>query len=115
MRLNLLLTGNELMTGDTLDSNSAMIAQLCFDQGIQVAAKSTIGDDFELLISEIKRLSQHGEVLIINGGLGPTSDDLTAAALASVLELPLVEHPEALLHLHSWCEKRNYPLTESNR
>ena len=115
MRLNLLLTGNELMTGDTLDSNSAMIAQLCFDQGIQVAAKSTIGDDFEQLVSEIKRLSQHAEVLIINGGLGPTSDDLTAAALARVLELPLVEHPQALQHLHSWCEQRNYPLTDANR
>ena len=115
MRINLLLTGNELMTGDTLDSNSAMIAQLCFDQGIQVAAKSTISDDFNLLVSEIQRLSQHAEVLIINGGLGPTSDDLTAEALAKVLDLPLAVHPQALAHLESWCKKRNYPLTESNR
>lgn len=115
MRINLLLTGNELMTGDTLDSNSAMIAQLCFDQGMQVAAKSTIPDDFNLLVSEIQRLSQHAQVLIVNGGLGPTSDDLTAEALAKVLDLPLAFHPEALAHLESWCKKRNYPLTESNQ
>jgi nicotinamide-nucleotide amidase len=115
MRIHLLLTGNELMTGDTLDSNSAMIAQLCFDQGMQVAAKSTIGDEFDLLVSEIKRLSQGADVLIINGGLGPTSDDLTAEALACVLNLPLAFHPQALRHLESWCKKRNYPLTEANQ
>ena len=115
MRINLLLTGNELMTGDTLDSNSAMIAQLCFDQGMQVTVKSTIPDDFDLLVSEMRRLSQQADVLIINGGLGPTSDDLTAEALAKVLDLPLAVHPDALAHLESWCKKRNYPLSASNQ
>lgn len=115
MRINLLLTGNELMTGDILDSNSAMIAQLCFDQGIQVALKSTIPDDFQLLISEISRLSRGAEVLIVNGGLGPTSDDLTADALAKVLGRELAIHPEALTHLETWSIKRNYPLTEANK
>ena len=115
MRVNLLLTGNELMTGDILDSNSAMVAQLCFDQGIQVALKSTIPDDFQLLINEIDRLSHSAEVLIVNGGLGPTSDDLTAEALAKVLGQELAIHPEALAHLETWSVKRNYPLTEANK
>ena len=115
MKVNLLLTGNELMTGDILDSNSAMIAQLCFDEGIQVALKSTIPDDFQLLISEIDRLSQHAEVLIVNGGLGPTSDDLTAEALAKVLGRELAIHSQALAHLETWSIKRNYPLTEANK
>ena len=105
MRINLLLTGNELMTGDISDTNSAMIAQLCFDQGIQVALKSTIPDDFQLLISEIERLSQSADVLIVNGGLGPTSDDLTAEALAKVIGAELEIHPEALAHLESWSTK----------
>ena len=115
MKVNLLLTGNELMTGDILDSNSAMIAQLCFDEGIQIALKSTIPDDFQLLISEIDRLSQHAEVLIVNGGLGPTSDDLTAEALAKVLGRELAIHSQALAHLETWSIKRNYPLTEANK
>jgi nicotinamide-nucleotide amidase len=115
MRIHLLLTGNELMTGDTVDSNSAMIAQLSFDQGLQIATKSTIGDDLALLVSEIKRLSRNADVLIINGGLGPTSDDLTAEALARVLGVPLEWHPAALEHLERWCEQRNYPLSESNK
>jgi nicotinamide-nucleotide amidase len=115
MRLNLLLTGNELMTGDISDTNSAMMAQLCFDKGIQVALKSTIPDDFQVLISEIERLSQHADVLIVNGGLGPTSDDLTAEALAKVLGVSLAIHPEALAHLQAWSIKRNYPLTDANK
>ncbi|MFT7371474.1 MAG: nicotinamide-nucleotide amidase, partial [Oleiphilaceae bacterium] len=82
MKLKLLLTGNELMTGDTLDSNSAMIAKMCLDEGIQVHYKATVSDDLDQLVSEISRLSQASEVLIINGGLGPTTDDLTAEALA---------------------------------
>lgn len=115
MRINLLLTGTELMTGDILDTNSAMMAQLCFDQGIQVALKSTIPDDFQLLIDEIERLSLNADVLIVNGGLGPTSDDLTAQALAKVLGRELEIHPQALSHLEAWTTKRNYPLTESNK
>ena len=114
MRINLLLTGHELMTGDTLDSNSAMIAQLCFDEGIQVAVKSTIPDDMSLLISEMERLSQGAKVLIVNGGLGPTSDDMTAEALAKLVNRPLAVHPEAMAHLQAWSVKRNYPLSEAN-
>ena len=115
MKVNLLLTGNELMTGDILDSNSAMIAQLCFDQGIQIALKSTIPDDFSLLIGEIERLGQSADVLIVNGGLGPTSDDLTSEALSKVLGRELAIHPQALAHLEEWSIKRNYPLTDANK
>ncbi len=114
MRINLLLTGHELMTGDTLDSNSAMIAQLSFDQGIQIAAKSTIPDDMALLVREMERLSKTAQVLIVNGGLGPTSDDMTAEALAKVIGRPLAVHPEAMAHLQAWSVKRNYALSEAN-
>jgi len=119
MRLALLLTGNELMTGDTLDSNSAMIAQLCLDEGIQVSYKVTVPDDFDLLISEIERLSHSCDVLIVNGGLGPTSDDLTAEALAQVIHQPICLHEAALTHLKNWCAARNYDvkngLSEANK
>ncbi len=115
MRVALLLTGSELMTGDIVDSNSAMIAEQCLDQGFQVAYKVTVPDEMALLISEIERLSQLYEVLIVNGGLGPTQDDMTAEALAEVLGKPIAEHAEALSHLTAWCEQRNYHLSDANR
>ena len=115
MNLKLLLTGNELMTGDTLDSNSAMMAKLCLDMGIQVSYKATVSDDLDQLVNEITRLSSSADILIVNGGLGPTSDDLTAEALAIAMGVALEEHPTALKHLHEWCEKRNYKLSQANR
>jgi len=115
MKLKLLLTGNELMTGDTLDSNSAMIAQMCLDSGIQVNYKATVSDDLDQLVGEISRLSASSDMLIINGGLGPTTDDLTAEALAGALNVDLEEHPQAIKHLIAWCDTRNYDLSEANR
>ena len=62
----------------------------------------TVSDDMELLVDEINHISQQADVLIINGGLGPTTDDLTAEALAKATKQPLVKHPEALAHIEAW-------------
>lgn len=113
-QIALLLTGNELMTGDTVDSNSAMIAEKFLDQGYQVAYKVTVPDDMDLLVAEIKRLSGRFDALLVNGGLGPTTDDLTADALAMALEVKLTEHPDAMAHIKAWCERRNAPLNAPN-
>lgn len=115
MRIQLLLTGSELMAGDTVDSNSATIAQHLGRHGLAVDRKVTIGDDLDLLCAEIDRLSRDSDLLIVNGGLGPTVDDLTSEALGRVIGQPLQEHPEALQHLTRWCAKRNYPMNEANR
>jgi nicotinamide-nucleotide amidase len=113
-KVHLLLTGNELMTGDIVDSNSAMIAQQCKAIGIKISRKVTLADDLKLLSKEIITLTKDADVLIINGGLGPTTDDLTAQALASASNLPLKQHPIALAHLQAWCEQRNAHLGAAN-
>lgn len=115
MHIQLLLTGNELMSGDTVDSNSATIAQLLGRCGLPIYRKVTIGDDLDLLCNEIEAMSTASELLIINGGLGPTIDDLTALALGRVIGEQLVEHPDAMAHLQVWCAGRNYPINEANR
>lgn len=112
--VQLLLTGNELMTGDIVDSNSAMIAQNLKELGLEVSRKVTISDDLFLLVDEIKQLAKQADILIINGGLGPTIDDLTAQALAQATSAELVEHPKALAHLTSWCKKRGTKLNGPN-
>lgn len=112
--VQLLLTGNELMTGDIVDSNSAMIAQQFKELGLNISRKVTIADDLALLVNEINHIAQHADILIINGGLGPTIDDLTAQALAKATNVELVEHPEALVHLTSWCKNRGATLNAPN-
>lgn len=115
LTVQLLMTGNELMSGDVIDSNSAMMAQQLKESGISVSRKVTVKDDMQMLVDEITALSRTSDVLIINGGLGPTVDDMTAQALATVMEKPLAEHPEALAHLQRWCDQRGVALNQPNR
>ncbi|MEH6449493.1 MAG: CinA family nicotinamide mononucleotide deamidase-related protein [Oleispira sp.] len=115
LNIQFLLTGTELMVGDIIDTNSVMLAQSLKEHGAELTRKVTLGDDFDGLVAEIEHMSRHADVLLINGGLGPTEDDLTAEALAKVIEQPLEENTEALVHLEGWCEKRGFRLEGANR
>lgn len=112
--VQLLLTGNELMTGDIVDSNSAVIAQQFKELGLEITRKVTVADDLPVLVNEINLMAKQADILIINGGLGPTIDDLTAQALATATGVDLVEHSEALTHLTAWCKKRGAKLSAPN-
>lgn len=89
-KIALLATGDEITNGDILNSNSQIIAQKLFSNGMQVGTHMTVSDN----IAEIERamtflLASH-RALIITGGLGPTSDDITRYALGKVVQAPLV-------------------------
>lgn len=103
------------MSGHTIDSNSATIAQALDDVGLTISRKITIGDEFDLLVSQMTHLSANSDVLIVNGGLGPTIDDLTAEALSKTTGHAIEENGEALSHLTLWCEKLKIPLNQANR
>ena len=115
LNVQLLLTGDELMTGDILDTNSMMVADALMPLGLVLSRKVVVGDQLALLVSEIDAISNQADVLIVNGGLGPTIDDLTAEALAKVISKPIKEHPQALAELTAWCKRRNYPLNGPNK
>jgi nicotinamide-nucleotide amidase len=114
LKVQLLLTGNEIMSGDTIDSNSALIAQRLGELGLGVYRKVTVGDDSELLQAELGAMLANADLVIVNGGLGPTIDDLTAHILAAVANVPLQQHPDAVAHLQRWCARRNLPLDAAN-
>ena len=114
VQVALLLTGNELMSGDTVDSNSSRIALALGAHKIGVGKKITVGDDPTLLSDSLMDLCASADVVIINGGLGPTEDDLTAELVAEVAGQALVNHPRAIEHLEEWCERRGLELNASN-
>lgn len=114
IRIQLLLTGNELMSGVTTDSNSSMIAETLATINMSIYRKVTVGDNMDLLVDEIQQLSKNSDVLIINGGLGPTVDDLTANALAKASTLPIEQNPQALQHVQVWCQRVNAPVNQAN-
>ena len=86
----LLATGDEICNGDILNSNSQEIAQQLFSNGIQVSMHMTVADNLPDLETAMHFLLKNHRALIITGGLGPTSDDLTRQALSHVLERPLI-------------------------
>lgn len=97
MLAEILTVGDELLTGNTVDSNSAYIAQKLTERGYWVKRKTTVGDDvgdIETVVREI--LNRKPEVLIISGGLGPTHDDVTMLAIARALDLELELNEDAL-------------------
>ncbi|MCB1676178.1 MAG: CinA family nicotinamide mononucleotide deamidase-related protein [Halioglobus sp.] len=113
-QVQLLLTGSELMSGDTVDSNSALIARRLAGIAVRVRRKVVLGDDLELLTRELAAMTAAADVVIVNGGLGPTVDDLTADVLAAAAGVPVCEHPQAVAHLRRWCASRNLPLDNAN-
>ncbi|PCJ35628.1 MAG: damage-inducible protein CinA [Moraxellaceae bacterium] len=112
--VQVLLTGDELMSGVTTDSNSALIAEKLAQVGLTLHRKVTVGDNIRVLEAEMAALASNSDIIIVNGGLGPTIDDLTAEAVGKLIDKPLVEHLAAIQHLEQWCRARNYPLNAAN-
>ncbi|GAB5415155.1 MAG: CinA family nicotinamide mononucleotide deamidase-related protein [Congregibacter sp.] len=113
-KIQLLLTGDELMSGDTVDSNSSLMARELNVLGLTPRRRVTLGDDRPALVAELRQLCRESDAVLMNGGLGPTVDDLTAEILAEVAGVTISEHPQAMAHLESWCAKRGLQLNEAN-
>src|SRR6478736_858925 len=89
MNAIILSVGDELVLGQTVDTNSAWLSQQLAAIGVAVAAHGTVGDDEAAIAEAIAAAVGRCEVLLISGGLGPTEDDLTRQALAAVMGVPL--------------------------
>jgi len=103
MFAEIITIGDELLTGNTVDSNSAFIAQKLTERGYWVKRITTVGDDVEDIKSVIREsLSRKPEVLIIAGGLGPTHDDVTMLAVAEALNLELELREDAIRRIEEF-------------
>ncbi|MBU4185001.1 MAG: nicotinamide-nucleotide amidohydrolase family protein [Desulfobacteraceae bacterium] len=96
MLSEILATGDEILTGSVIDSNSAYIAQKLEEAGIEVVRHGCVGDDVEALASILKEISVRADLAVITGGLGPTSDDITAEAAARAAGVEPVFNREAM-------------------
>jgi nicotinamide-nucleotide amidase len=93
MRIEVICTGDEVLTGKIVNTNFSYITQKLEDVGLAVQWETTVGDDRENLLLAFKLAGQRADAVIVNGGLGPTVDDLSQeiAALAAGVELVLNE------------------------
>jgi len=102
MKIAIIGIGDEVLTGDTVNTNAAWLASAALDLGLRVAWHAVVPDDEPAIVHRIREAAESVEVVLLTGGLGPTRDDLTRAALAVAVEEDLVED-EAVLR---WLEKR---------
>src|SRR4029078_5728971 len=99
MRIEALCTGDELLTGVTVDTNSPWLQQRLLEHGSQVARTTIVGDVREEIFDALRTISARADVVLVSGGLGPTSDDLTAEVAAQAVGFSLVMHDGALAAL----------------
>lgn len=115
MQAEILATGDEIRTGALVDSNSAHIAVVLEDQGVEITRHHTVGDDMALLVSVIVEISRRADLAVVTGGLGPTRDDLSSAAAAQAAGVKLVEDRRALQEIEAFFHKRGRSMNPSNR
>lgn len=115
MQAEIIAVGDELSSGQRLDTNSQWLSQQLGDLGIRVSRHTTIGDDLKINIDSIGEAATRSQIVVITGGLGPTLDDLTRQAMASAFGLELVTDPASLEHIERLFARRGRPMPESNR
>lgn len=115
LNVEMLSTGDEVLHGQIIDTNAAWLADFFFNQGLPLTRRNTVGDDLDALVAILRERSEQADVLIVNGGLGPTSDDLSALAAATAKDEGLILHPEWLETMTRFFAERGRPMAESNR
>lgn len=115
LNVEMLSTGDEVLHGQIVDTNAAWLADFFFNQGLPLTRRNTVGDDLDAMVAILRERSEQADVLIVNGGLGPTSDDLSALAAATAKGEGLILHPEWLETMTRFFAERGRPMAESNR
>lgn len=114
MKIGILTIGNELMNGRIADTNSAFIAREMNLQGWPVETMMSVGDDFEIIADRLHYLLSFTDAVICTGGLGPTVDDITTAAVARAFDRQLIPDEKVLAYLKDIFTRFNLRWTENN-
>lgn len=111
----LLTIGDEILYGQIVDTNSQWMSVELSNAGIKVIRKTTVGDQEDEIMTAFAEAEKRADIVLITGGLGPTSDDLTKPCLAKYFNCELKIHEEALAEVTEFFKSRGRELTEVNR
>jgi nicotinamide-nucleotide amidase len=114
VNIELIMIGNELISGETPDANAFFMASALTEKGFQVTLVSMVGDQEDRIGETLARARVHADAVVVSGGLGPTSDDLTTAAAAKAFGHPLMLHEEILEEIRARFTKRGMEMPRSN-
>ena len=114
MKAELISIGDELLIGQTINTNAAWLGQQLSLKGIPITQCVTIPDTEEAIFKAIEEGFKHADVLILTGGLGPTKDDITKKVIANYFNVGLEIHQESLERVQAYFAGRNRPMLEVN-
>ncbi|HEX3034225.1 MAG TPA: competence/damage-inducible protein A [Thermodesulfobacteriota bacterium] len=114
MKVEIITTGDEIMSGMTLDTNFQWAADRLTSFGFNLAFHTSVGDDKEAIAQALGIAEMRAQAVIMSGGLGPTPDDLTAQVASSFFGVPLELNEEALQMMKRRFEERGYRFLEIN-
>lgn len=110
----IIAVGEEVLSGDVVNSNAAVLSRRLAELGVFCRHHSVVGDDEKEIVEILDKASERSKFILLCGGLGPTKDDLTKEAVASFLNLPLYESKELKDGILQWFSKRKYKISENN-
>ena len=114
MRCEVVAVGTELLLGQVVDSNSAYIGDQLAPAGIDCHFHTKVGHNFERIASVLRIALDRSDAVIVCGGLGPTSDDISREAIAEVLGVPLVRDQAMVARIRDLFQARKREMAESN-
>lgn len=114
MKAYLISIGDELLIGQTINTNVAYIGSALSDINIEVIESSVVGDNMEAILNELDKASSTADLIVITGGLGPTHDDITRSAIVKYFKTELVQDKEVLEDIQQFFSKRGRTVTELN-
>jgi nicotinamide-nucleotide amidase len=115
MIIEILCTGDEILTGKTINTNYGYMAARLVEVGLGVHSGTTVGDDRDALMEAFRLAAGRADAVIVNGGLGPTVDDLSQEIAAKAAGVDLVLSEEWLARMESYYARRNRVMPPNNR
>jgi nicotinamide-nucleotide amidase len=107
MRIEIICTGDEVLTGKIVNTNFSYMSQKLEDVGLAVQWETTVGDNREELLRAFQLAGQRADAVIVNGGLGPTVDDLSQEVAAQTAGVELVLHEGWLARMEEMFRRRS--------
>src|SRR5438034_2736805 len=114
MRAEIISIGDELTTGQRLDTNSQWLAERLLEIGVPVAFHTTVGDQLADNVLVFREACERAEIIVATGGLGPTADDLTRQALAELAGVPPFQDDASLAHIKALFARRKREMPPAN-
>lgn len=115
MKASIITIGDELLIGQTIDTNSAWIGAELSKSGFDVTRKTSVHDRRDDILSALSEAAGKSDVVLITGGLGPTSDDITKQTLCEFFDTHLVLDNEVLQNIEELWGRRGFPMNDRNR